>query len=564
MPLFAELGQEMRATVLAEATLLRLPARKWLFRQGDEADALFVVSSGRLEIVREIPPPAVVVRQLGWGMAVGELALLTGTPRSAAARAVRDSELVVIRREEMLRLLHDSPPFAIALIRALGRLVQATEPATPRRERPGVLAVVPLGREVPVGALCDAIAGELGARARVAELREGDAAAAPRGSERFAAYGRLLDERERDHDHVVLVGDDDPASDWNAYCVRQADRVLAVATSTSSPQPNAGLALPAGCDVALWGRSSDSRRVVERWLRALAPRAHHFIEPGPRFAASVARAARRVTGRSVGIVLSGGAAAGLAHVGVVAALEAGGVAIDRVGGCSFGALVGGLYAAGHGPAELVELFRRELVRQNPFNDYTVPRRALLRGRKAELALRRVCGEVRIEQLALDYFCVSADLLTAEVVVHRRGDLADAVMASMSVPGIAPPVRHGGRLLVDGGILDNLPVDVMIDLDVGPVIAVDVMRRAPLGPGHGAPAIPSIHETLLRAGVLGSSRVSDRNRARAQLVIAPDVRGIGMLEFRRLDAIVEAGRVAAEAVVEEALALGRGGERLSPR
>ena len=179
-------------------------------------------------------------------------------------------------------------------------------------------------------------------------------------------------------------------------------------------------------------------------------------------------------------------------------------------------------------------------------------------------MRRVCGEVRIEQLALDYFCVSADLLTAEVVVHRRGALADAVMASMSVPGIVPPVRHGGRLLVDGGILDNLPVDVMLDLDVGPVIAVDVMRRAPLGPGHGAPAIPSIHETLLRAGVLGSSRVSDRNRARAQLVIAPDVRGIGMLEFRRLDAIVEAGRAAAEAVVEEALALGRGGERLSPR
>jgi NTE family protein len=125
------------------------------------------------------------------------------------------------------------------------------------------------------------------------------------------------------------------------------------------------------------------------------------------------------------------------------------------------------------------------------------------------------------------------------------------------------VRSGGRLLVDGGVLDNLPVDVMIDLDEGPVIAIDVMRP-PRAVGRAAPAVPSIHETLLRAALLGSSRSADRNRARAHLVVAPDVRGIGMLDFGRLDAIVEAGRVAAEAVVEDAVALCHAGGPLSPR
>jgi predicted acylesterase/phospholipase RssA len=564
MPLFADLGEELWSSILGEATVLRLDAREWLFRQGDEADTLFIVSAGRLEIVRESPSPAVVLRRLGRGATIGELALLTDMPRSASARAVRDSELVAVARDDMLRLLHDSPAFAMALIRALGRLVQASGPATPPRAGPRVLAVVPLSHGVPIASLCALIAGELGAHAPVARLREADVPTGRRGGGRFTAHGRRLDELEQDHDRVILVGDQDPTAEWNADCVRQADRVLAVATSAPY-QPLPGTTRPPpGCDLALWGPQSQSRHVVEGWLRALQPRAHHFIEPGPRLAAGAAGVARRIGGRSVGLVLSGGGAAGLAHVGALAALEGGHVTIDRVGGCSFGALVAGLYAAGRSPAELLELLRRELVGQNPFNDYTVPWRALLRGRKSELALRRVCGDVRIEQLGLDYFCVSADLLSAEVVVHRHGDLAEAVLASMSVPGIAPPVRDGARLLVDGGVLDNLPVDVMLDLDEGPVIAIDVMRRPPRPVGRAVPAVPGIHETLLRAALLGSSRSAERNRARAQLLVAPDVRGIGMLDFRRLDAIVEAGRAAAQAVLADAMALCRGGGPLSPR
>jgi NTE family protein len=229
--------------------------------------------------------------------------------------------------------------------------------------------------------------------------------------------------------------------------------------------------------------------------------------------------------------------------------------------------VGAHHAQGRSPREMTAVLREELLRRRPFSDYTFPRRALLRGRRGKDGLRRMFGDLRIEQLALNYFCVSADLMSGEVVVHRRGSLPEAVFASMSLPGIAPPTPYGGRLLVDGGVLNNLPVDVMATLDEGPIIAVDVIRRrlparetlaAADEPGGGGPVEPApllgIHEILLRSSVLGSWRVGERNRARAQLVISPDVRGTGLLEFNRIDRLVAIGRAAAEAALSDARAL----------
>jgi NTE family protein len=564
MPLFAQLSEEIHTAILAEASLVHLPAGHWLFRQGDPGDALYVIASGRLEVVRETPAPAAIVRQLGRGAAIGELALLTGSARSASARAVRDTELVAIRREEMLGLLHDSPPFAIELTRALGRLLLATEPPPRPPAPPSVLALVPLQPDAPAGPLCDALLDALRPWARVSMIRREDLPSDGEGDERFAGHGRLLDERERAHDYVVLFGGPGEADDaWNAFCVRQADRVVAVGAARPPPPSRGRHGLPRGCELVLWGPLAEARQVIGGWLAALEPRRHHFVQTGPDLPESAARTARRLVGRSIGVVLSGGGAGGLAHLGVLATLMDGGVTVDRVGGCSFGAFIGALLAMGCSPEEMIAICREELVRRNPFNDYTVPRRALLRGKKGEQALRRLFGATRIEELPLDYFCVTADLLTAETVVHRRGTIVDGVRASMSVPGIGPPVPRGERLLVDGGVLNNLPVDVMAADEEGPVIAVDVMRKrlrpeelAPLAqspPGREPPVL-AIHETLSRASVLGSWSVGERNRAQAQLVISPDARGIGFFEFRRMDEIMSAGRRAAEAALEDALAL----------
>lgn len=162
-------------------------------------------------------------------------------------------------------------------------------------------------------------------------------------------------------------------------------------------------------------------------------------------------------------------------------------------------------------------------------------------------LERIFAGRHAEELQLDWFAVSCDLKTAELVVHRRGSVAVAVGASISLPGFVPPARVDGRLLVDGGALDNLPCDVMAEQDEGPVIAVDVMRR--WGDALGD-RLPTLREVLACTTQLGSAHVSAANRQLADLVIAPDLRDVGLMDWGTIDSVVERGRSAAEKALAE--------------
>jgi predicted acylesterase/phospholipase RssA len=179
---------------------------------------------------------------------------------------------------------------------------------------------------------------------------------------------------------------------------------------------------------------------------------------------------------------------------------------------------------------------------------------LIRSRKAGRMLERIFGELQVEELPRPLFTVSADLLSSRTVVHRRGSLIEAVGASMSIPGLVPPLARVGQLLVDGGVLNNLPVDLMEDSHEGPVIAVDVVRRLELEDRSATPRLPSIMETMTRATVLGSVERAEKNRTLAALVVSPDVQDVGLREFAALDRAVAAGRAAAEAALADATEL----------
>ena len=199
----------------------------------------------------------------------------------------------------------------------------------------------------------------------------------------------------------------------------------------------------------------------------------------------------------------------------------------------------------------------ELVRRSPFSDYTLPRVSLIRARRGAAMLRRVFGDTHVEELSRPFYAVSADLIASRLVVHRRGPLSDAVAASMSIPGLAPPHPLGAQLLVDGGVLNNLPVDLMDESDEGPIVAIDVIRRLEQdGLGAAARTVPSITEILARATVLASVERAERNRKLAVLTITPDVQAIGLREFSQLRKAIDEGRRAGS----EALAAG-GAERL---
>ena len=342
---------------------------------------------------------------------------------------------------------------------------------------------------------------------------------------------------------VGMVGPDE----WTQACLRQADRVVLLVESPPDQKRWRSHGIPRGCDVVLLGGPSD--HATDLLLRELEPRATHRIVAGNP-AADVARLARRLAGRSVGLALSGGGARSLSQIGVIEELFASGITIDRIAGTSMGSFIGALLARGLDPAAIDATCYEEWVRRNPVNDYRFPRTSLIRGVRARTMLERVLPGT-IEDLQLGFFCVTADLISARPVYHRRGSLAEAVGASMALPAIAAPVPSEGRLLLDGGLLDNLPTEVMASEGDGPIIAVDStdpsVRRLPEGVD---PEVPTLVETLFKVILLSESD-SDRRRSFADVLIRPDCSDIGTLEFHMLDTAREAGRRAAAAALETA-------------
>ena len=247
-------------------------------------------------------------------------------------------------------------------------------------------------------------------------------------------------------------------------------------------------------------------------------------------------------------------------------LSAAGLAIDRVAGVSMGAFVGALFAMGLDGDEIDARCFEEWVQRRPLKDYTLPRRSLIRGQRAEAMLRRTFGEVSIEELACSFMCGCAELRSGRLVVARWGPLWERVGFSMCIPVLAPPQVRGRDLFIDGSLVDNLPVEVMSDLGEGPIIAVDVkasfeptaadVQKAQRRASSGRP--PSLGETLTRVLLLGSANTSDAARRHADIVIKPRAEGVGLLEFHQLDAAREAGRAAAREALETGLGALSGG------
>jgi predicted acylesterase/phospholipase RssA/CRP-like cAMP-binding protein len=557
-PLLAGFSGEVGARLTTEPDRLLLAAGDWLFREGERADTAYLVRSGRLEIVVE-HPAEVVVRQVKRGAMIGELALLMDGVRSASARASRDSELTQLNREQFEQLVLGSPMFALGLLRAMAAQVAANRAPTGAPPPPGTIAVVALDPAAPAARIAAELAVELTAFRRVQELR-------PDPERPESDFRGMLKRAEVAHDNVVLITDSATASDpWTSFCLREADVVVAVTTGSPSQAWLQRSTHLHDCELIVIDAPLNAELCP-----ALAPREVQVVHGASALTACIARTARRLAGRSVGLVLSGGGARALAHLGVLEELERAEIVIDRFGGASMGAIVSGLAARGASSGEIIELCRRLMLDSNPSSDYTVPAYSLIRGIKTRRALEEVFGDHRIEELPRRWFCVSSDLVSRQLIVHRTGRIADAVYSSMALPGIYPPIpTPDGRLLVDGGVMDNLPVEAMARRAEGPIIAVDVSQRLGMHAPAARPGLerlrrrirrlltgyerpmPPLRETIHWTIALGSTDTVSAALRHADLVISPRVEGIGILDWQQLPRALEIGRQAARGALEAA-------------
>jgi len=581
VPVFASMSDSMRAEIAELVKPVSLKRDEHLFRQGEEAESVYVLRLGQLEVIREDGAEPETVNTLTRGAVLGELALLSDTNRAASIRALRDSELLQIKREHFESLLRSEPELTLSLARALALQLKGSRAIPPRRGRPVTIALHALGTDVPLLDLADELSGMLCAWGRVAVLHPGDEQAPGAlleggvrgGMSSHEAVGRftpLVERCELDHDHVILVcGSSEHAAAWNEFCIARADRAL-VAVGAGAPDPDRSAshqgqwASLRGCDMLGYGivRGSES---MAAWVAELAPVSTFAIRTDGHLRGDMARVARRLAGRAVGIVLSGGGARGFAHLGVLEQLQSAGVVLDRVGGVSMGAFIGGLLACGYDSQEMDACCYEEWVRQNPINDYTVPRTALIKGKKAREMLHRVYGDVCIEELDRDYYCASVDLRANSLIIDRHGPMHIAVGCSIALPLIAPPQLRDQRVLIDGSLLNNLPVTPMTSTGEGPVLAVDVKgsedvhpRRptasangsAPEGADRRPARLPSLPRTITQIALLSSSNTSEAARLHADFGLEVRVPGVGLLEFHQIDEARTAGREAAERVLED--------------
>ncbi|MFL6068095.1 MAG: MFS transporter [Gaiellaceae bacterium] len=528
--LFHRLPEAARARLLASADTVTVAAGDWLFEAGGRADAVYVVEAGRLEVV----VGSAVVNEVVPGEVVGELAVLADATRSAGIRARRDSRLLRIGADEFHAVLDVDPAAERAVRTALAVQLQQSrriEEAVP--SEPRVVAVLGSRAHWISSLLVESLARHLN----------------------VVAPGRVtidaLDRAERDAERVVLTATPDDDAEWHDFCKRQADRVVIVAASDEAP-PQEHVS-DARAYLVLVG-APPARASLVAWHDAVAPRRVYTCSAND-LGAAVAPLAARLAGRSLGVALAGGGARAFASIGVLQELEENGFAVDRVSGCSVGGVIAAMYASGMTAAAVDAACYDEFVRRSPFGDLALPRVSLSRGRRAEASIARQIGDLHFEELPRQLALVSTDMLAHTAVVHRRGLVREALRASFSLPGLFPPARLNGSLHIDGGVLDNLPVRALDD-DEGPIVAVNIAAGAGFSRRAGPPRMPTLPETMLRTMLMGSARELAAAREHATVVVTPDTRGIGLLEFHQIDRAVEAGRSAGRAALDALTALSR--------
>lgn len=253
----------------------------------------------------------------------------------------------------------------------------------------------------------------------------------------------------------------------------------------------------------------------------------------------------------IGLALGGGAVRGLAHIGVLKVLTKHQIPIDFIVGTSMGGAIGGLVAAG---IEIEEI--EEFILNTPtykFMDLGIRKRGILGGNKIYSKLiqfleQKGLGDIRIEDLKIPFRAVSVDLIKGKVFVFKEGSLGLAIRATTSVPGIFSPVRYQGKVLVDGGILNNLPADLLRAEGMDFVIAVDVERE------HEEEEPRNIFEVVYRSFTIMMTEQRRANLRYADVVFRPEVGHILAFDTSKIRECIEAGEREAEHKIHEVISL----------
>ncbi|VDK77344.1 unnamed protein product, partial [Onchocerca ochengi] len=491
-----------------------------VYRSGDVADSMFVLLSGRLRSVEGKK----IIEEFGRGDVLGMIEVLQRVPRATTVLAIRFSQLARLPEGLLNFIKIKFPQVGFRLVHLLGQYYTSSIQSTSTFRRAykddlsitagdpqshiknlHTIAVVAATSDVPLTAFTCELYHALTANLRVLRLSSQkisellDASVLEKQADFRLMHWLNLQE---DTYPLIIYECDTTATYWTRRCLRQADAILFVANGEQKPLEQSLMDdyLNMNEDsirtnkelILLWNEKTVEPRGTIEWLKGSWFSGHHHIRIHKRMVqwnlkevsesdivsyyekniyggkvdsrSDFSRLARILTGNAIGVVLSGGGARGAAHVGVLRAMQEHGIPIDMIGGTSIGALISGLYA--QGVEDLEQRVRSWFMMMSSIWkklwDLTYAHSAMFTGAGFNHGLQDLFSDSLIEDLWIPYFCVSTDISSSIMRVHRTGPLWAYCRASMSLAGYLPPLcdPRDGHLLLDGGYVNNLPADVM--------------------------------------------------------------------------------------------------------
>ncbi len=559
-----------------------------VFRQNEPGDSMFIVVNGRVKIeVSRTGGDDRLVDHLTVGEHFGEMAMLTGGQRAVTMTAIMDSELLELKQDAFQNLLATVPGLAANVCRTLGfRLRRETTGRRPS-SKPRVVALV--NNSPRTQQLLPHIATALASEGDIIRVLTDCVQPVGNGSmqyvveeiprelaqtEKIAWIHKSLSRQTRHDGHtlvnVTLRKTHGELQDILAQCEQiwwltepdvsataiRALRALLAHQPTWSSRIH-WVSILSNAD-SLPDRVPEDLELAQPDFKVVFSQAH---VPTRNQKQSISRLVHQLQGTRIGLALGGGAARGLAHLGVLNALEREGIYFDLISGTSAGALMALPYACGWDLDYAIATFQQDLTpgwffRQLPRgNQWYMLFKYRIGG--WEPLLRRHFGDVRLEQLHIPLSTVAVDLVSGRQVIRDRGDAVDAVLESINLPRISRPILRDGMALVDGGIFNNVPADLLPERGADLVIGIDVAAGLSQKFAGNSPATPTQQmrrpgqlETIMRANEVQDHEITALRTRAVDLMISVDTSAFEFADFTKAAELAAMGERAAEAAMPQ--------------
>lgn len=544
--LFELVDDTLLSALSTQMTLQTLQGGDILMKQGEIADSMYLLVYGRLLVYRD-DDEVNSIGEIGAGDVVGELALFIDTPRTATVCAIRDSALIKISRPLFESIAHNHPQ---AAMRILSSCVKRLLPSfKPKHHALKTLSIIPCDTHTDPELFANRLSKAISHYSKTIIIRQSD--------DLTQAY-----HLEAEYDVMIYMADR-ALTEWTSQCIRQSDRILLLCDAKQKPvlelvkhihqTPN----IKAKMDLILqYPESTVLPSGVLDYLTTIKPHRHFNIATE----LDMERLARYLLGRSISVVFSGGGLRGVAHHGLVRALEERNIPIDMTAGVSFGSLLSFMVAHKYDQQKLYDVWEKLAPEIEKVLDMTLPVMSLARGKRLyDLLVDAFGEEQRIEDLWIPSFCVSTNLTDYDAYVHDEGLTWLAIRASLSLPVIFPPVVLNHKLLVDGASVNNLPVDIMRGFNnQGIVIAStvsEVTDNTQFLTGekgisgwsalydrmvHKPPRYPDIANVSMDSSLAASVRHQREMFAKADIALDLGVSEYGMLDVKSWRAVMQKG------------------------